>query len=124
MFGRQFKNCYASISKHSVKSITVAAIPAFASILLVYYSESAESAEVYWECTQEAPLEVGDTTGHKHSLGYGTFNKGRNIGTLIVNCVDDTATEAVYMNFDGADTTVSGGGGTYPNSQNSNLDEG
>ncbi len=102
--------------------LTVAVMPAFVSILLVYYSESAESAEVYWKCMQEAPLQVGDTTGHKHSIGNDTFNRGRNIGTLIVNCVDDNAADVTYMNFDGADTTAPGGG-AYPNSQNSNFDE-
>ena len=88
MFGMQFKNCYASIAKHSVKLLTVAlAMPALVSTPLVFYSEDAESVEVYWECTQEAPLVMGGTTGYQRSIGSDTFSRGRSIGTLIVRCV-------------------------------------
>ncbi len=115
MFGRRSRDRRASTSKHSVLPLTVAlAIPAFVSIPLVYYSEEAQSAEVYWECTQEAPLAVGAVTGStatKRSVGYNTFNSGRSSGTLTVNCVN-TATEVTYENFGGTNDA------DYPDSTN------
>ena len=115
MFGRRSRDRHASISKYSVLPLTVAlAIPAFVSIPLVYYSEEAKAVEVYWECTQEAPLTVGATTGHKRSVGYNTFNSGRSSGTLTVNCVH-TGTEVTYENFGGgADSDYA----NYPDSTN------
>ena len=73
-------------------------MPALVSTPLVFYSEDAESVEVYWECTQEAPLVMGGTTGYQRSIGSDTFSRGRSIGTLIVRCVK-TDDEVTYENF-------------------------